>query len=745
MSSSVSSTMQRPSRTRAGYPGLITGRRTKWVVLVFWLLLLAVGGSFGSKIGSAQNNEAQTWLPNNAESTRAVNIAERHFADKNISTAVVVYSRPAGLTAADVAAINQTRDTLGTGHTAAAPISPVQIAKDRQAALITVPLQSSPSNNTVLGDAVDHVRDLARAAAPPGLTVAITGEAGTASDFIHVFSGLDGALLGATIGVVAVILLLTYRSPVLWLVPLLAAGGASQVAGGLVYLLAKHAGLLVNGQSAYILTVLVLGVATDYALLLVARYREELRRHTDRHQAMAAALRRCLPPLTASAGTVIIATFCLVFGTMNSTRGLGPVCAIGVAVAYLTMTTLLPALLVILGRWVFWPAIPRPTAVASRPAAATEPALSNRTASRGTEPQWAASEVAGHRAWAAVARRVGARPRPIWIGAAVVLAALAVGSLTLHTGQTSADQFTTTVDSVTGQQILQAHFAAGSAEPANLYAPTAQADAALTAARHVPGVVTVQTVASAQGWTHAIATLTEPPDTAAARDTVQQLRAAVHHAAPGTLVGGQTAVALDTRHAESSEQQLLIPIILAVVLVVLVLLLRALVAPFVLLLSVVLSYAAAVGTAALLYRALGHSHIDRSLLLIGFLFLVALGVDYTIFLMTRAREEVAHRGHRLGILTALTVTGGVITSAGLVLAATFSVLAVLPVVSSLQQGVLIAVGVLLDTFIVRSLLVPALALDIGPRLWAPSLLSHEQPPTFASARAHSPHDLHGRD
>jgi RND superfamily putative drug exporter len=722
-------TAGRPSRLVA----VITGRRSKWLVLVLWIGLLGFGGTLGSKIGSVQNNEAQTWLPAHAESTRAIDVADDHFSQRNTLDAVVVYARPGGLGAADLATAETVRTDLARRHIAAGPISPVAVSSDRRAALITVPLPTSKTNIHTLGDAVDALRDQATSHVPPGLEVHITGQAGNASDFIHAFSGVDGALLAATIGIVALLLLLTYRSPVLWLVPLLSVGLASQVASGTVYLLAKHAGLLVNGQSASILTVLVLGVGTDYALLLVARYREELHRHPDRHEAMAFALRRCLPAISASAGTVIIATLCLAFGSMNSTRGLGPVSAIGVAVAYLAMTTLLPALLVILGRWVFWPAIPRPAiprptvpGAAGAGAAVPGPRVDD-TARRSAAG--ADSAAAEHRAWARVARRVGRSPRPIWIGAVLVLAALAVGSATVSTGQTQADQFTRTTDSVRGQRLLAAHFPAGSSAPADIYTHTATAARVTTVARAVPGVAAVRDAGTNDGWTHLVAVLADPPDTHAAQTTVQRLRGQLH-AVPdsGTLVGGQSAIALDTSHAQTSEEKLLIPLILAVVLVILLLLLRAVVAPVVLLLSVVLSYGAAVGTATLLFHALGHPRIDRGLLLMGFLFLVALGVDYTIFLMTRAREETQRRGHRDGVLTALTVTGGVITSAGLVLAATFSVLAVLPIVSSLQQGTLVAVGVLLDTFIVRTLLVPALALDIGARMWWPARLGHAAAP-----------------
>jgi RND superfamily putative drug exporter len=675
----------RAVRPPGRYGRLVAGRRSKWAVLAIWLVLMAVGGSLAAKLGSVQDNDPVSWLPANAQSTKAVEVAEKHFADKDLSTAVVVYSREGGLTAADLAKIEKDRGALKA--------SAVTVSGDRKAAFIGVPVRTAKNDNGVLADGVDRVRDLTGAGVPGGLQVKVTGEAGTVADFIAVYSGLDGVLLGVTLAIVALLLLVTYRSPVLWLIPLLAVGLAAQVAMAVVYLLAKHAGLAVDGQSAYILTVLALGVGTDYALLLIARYREELHRYRDRHEAMAHAVRGCLPAVAASAGTVCVATLCLVFGSLNSTRGLGPVVAIGVTVVFAAMVSLLPALLVILGRWVFWPLIPR----------------------------YADSFERGTGLWARVARTVGRAPRPIWIGAALVLVALAFGSSGLSTGLTQADQFTKKVDSVTGQETLARHFPAGSSAPADLYVPDGEAAAALSTVQKVPGVSSAAQAGASGGWTHVSVVLAATPETAAARQTVERVRTALDHAgARSAVVGGESAVALDRSNAQGDEERLLIPLILGIVLLMLIALLRSVVAPLVLLGSVVLSYASAVGAAALLFRALGHPQIDRGLLLFGFLFLVALGIDYTIFLMTRVREEVPRLGHREGVLTGLTVTGGVITSAGLVLAGTFTMLAVVPTVGALQQGLIVAVGVLLDTFVVRSLLVPALALEVGPRIWWPT-------------------------
>ncbi|HEV2778135.1 MAG TPA: MMPL family transporter [Actinophytocola sp.] len=682
-----------------------------------WLLLAMIGGSLAAKLGTVQNNEAQAWLPSDAESTQALQVAQDHFATRDLTTAVVVYARSSGLTEADRAAVSADASELAS--VSPTQIPPATFSPDGKAAFLTIGVRSSPSDNTVLGDAVERIKSTAQAGAPEGLQVGITGQAGNINDYIEVFDGIDSTLLFVTILIVAALLLLTYRSPTLWLVPLLSVFIASQVASAVVYLLAKG-GLLVNGLSASVLTVLVLGVGTDYALLLVARYREELRRHEDRHEAMVIAMGRSLPAIAASAGTVIIATLFLVFGSMNSTQSLGPVAAIGVAVAFLAMTSLLPAFLVIMGRWVFWPRIPR-----FDPEAEFIPVEKE------------------HRFWSKVAGAVGRRPRTIWIGTALTLVALAFGSLSLQSGQTQAEQFTKPTDSVVGQELLAQHFPAGSSVPADVYAQDGTADAVLAATKTVPGVTDARIVGSNDGWTHITAVLADAPDTEAARNTVGQLRTTLQGLpGPHALVGGQTAVMLDTADAQSTEEKVLIPIILVVVLLILIVLLRAVVAPIVLLLSVVLSFAAAFGTAALLFNAFGFPTIDRTLVVFGFLFLVALGVDYTIFLMSRVREETILRGPREGILTGLSVTGGVITSAGLILAACFSVLAVLPVVNSLHQGVLIGVGVLLDTFLIRSLLVPGLGLHIGPKLWWPARIGapphpipHPQPAKSAAVGA----------
>jgi RND superfamily putative drug exporter len=675
----------------------VSGRRARWLLLVLWIVLAGVAGSFGSKLSSVENNQAQTWLPGGAQSLRALNVATEHFGSADVSDAVIVYTRPGGLTAADKTAVREDVTSLSR-FAYHGPVSRPVFSGDGQAAIVSLPLLS-PSAGSTLTTQVKDLRQAVRADTPAGLTSYVSGPAGVGADLASSFSGLDNKLLLATLLVVAVVLLITYRSPVLWLLPLISVGTAVEVASAVVYLLAKSNVLLVNGETASIMYVLLFGVGTDYGLLIISRYREELHRHKERRDAMAAAVRQALPPVMASAATVTIALLCLLAAQMNSTHGMGPVLAIGVMVTFLVMATLLPALLVICGRWVFWPFIPR-----YRPDAA--------------------STVAEHRAWSAVAGLVARRPRVIWPVTVLVLGALAVGTASLHTGLTDQQSFMTAPESVTGEQVIAAHFPAGLSAPVNVYAKQAAAPAVLTAARSTPGVASARQFAASGGWVQVNAVLTAQPDSPAAEQAVAALRQATG-GIPGAdaLVGGQTATTLDTSNADGHDERVIIPLILAVVFCILVILLQALIAPLLLLACAALSYAAALGAAALLYKATGHPHADPSVPLFGFLFLVALGIDYTIFYITRAKEETRRSGHPSGSTAALVLTGGVITSAGLVLAATFSVLTVLPVVFTVQLGLLVAVGVLLDTFVVRALLVSSLTLDIGPRIWWPSRLS----------------------
>jgi putative drug exporter of the RND superfamily len=682
--------------------GVPAGRRTKWLVLVFWLIVLAVAGPLSGKLTGAEKNDSQAWLPPKAESTQVLNLRS-HFVSPNVYPAVVVYDRPDGLTAADKAkaAADAARfaGVVGVVH---GQVAGPFIASDRKAIEIVVPVNLGKNGWNAAGPAADALRSIAASDAR-GLTVHIAGPLGYAADSGKAFKGIDGTLLFSALAVVIVLLLITYRSPVLWLLPVISAGVALTTADAVIYLLAAHAGLTVNAQSAGILDVLVFGAGTDYALLLTARYREELRRHEDRHAAMAVALRRAGPAIIASAGTVILSLLTLALAELNSTKGMGPVLAIGVAVALLAMMTLLPALLVSTGRWVFWPA----------------------------KPGYGSAEPTSRGIWARIGRRIAARPRVVWITTAVLLGALALGLTGLKaSGLTNAQSFRGHPDSVAGQTVLDQHFPAGAGQPVEVFGNPASAPQLAAALRTVPGITDVTPPVIVAGHAYLEGTLTSAPDSQAAYATIDRARAAVH-AVPGAdaLVGGNTAINLDVQRAAAHDRNLIIPIILAVVFVILGLLLRALVAPIMLIATVVLSFAAALGVSALFFNnVFNFGGADTSFPLFVFVFLVALGIDYNIFLMTRVREEAQRHGARTGALTGLAATGGVITSAGFVLAGTFAVLATLPVTFLTELGFAVAFGVLLDTLVVRSVLVTALNLDLGRWVWWPSRLAREPSP-----------------
>jgi putative drug exporter of the RND superfamily len=678
------------------------GRRAKWLVLVGWLIIVAVAGPLSGKLTGAEKNDTSAWLPAKAESTQVLNLRSEAVSP-NVYPAVVVYDRPSGVTAADKA--KAAADAARFGGVAGAlrgQISGPFTSADGKAIETIVPVNLGASGWNAAAPAADSLRGIAQSGAD-GLTVHIAGPLGTAADSSNAFKGIDGTLLFSALAVVIVLLLLTYRSPVLWLFPVISAGVALVSAEALIYLLAAHAGLTVNAQSAGILDVLVFGAGTDYALLLTARYREELRRHEDRHAAMAVALRRAGPAVVASAGTVILSLLTLSLAELNSTKSMGPVLAIGVAVALLAMMTLLPALLVITGRWVFWPA----------------------------RPAYGSAEPTTRGLWARTGRRIAARPRTVWIGTVVVLGAMAAGLAGLQAhGLTNAQSFRGHPDSVAGQAVLDAHFPGGAGQPVEVFGTPGSGPRLAAALRSVSGLTNVTPPVTLAGHAYLEATLTSAPDSQAAYATIDRARAAVH-AVPGAgaLVGGNTAVNLDVQRAAAHDRNLIIPIILAVVFVILMLLLRALVAPLMLIATVVLSFAAALGVSALFFdNVFNFGGADTSFPLFVFVFLVALGIDYNIFLMTRVREEAQRHGPRTGALTGLSATGGVITSAGAVLAGTFAVLGTLPVTFLTELGFAVAFGVLLDTIVVRSVLVTALNLDLGRWVWWPSRLARQPAP-----------------
>ena len=681
------------------------GSWTKWLVVGFWLVVVVVAFPLSNKLMGAEKNDASAWLPANAELTQVLDL-QSHFQSPNIFPAVVVYDRASGLTAADRAkAAADARSFAGLHGVGAGQVTGPIPSADGKAiqTIVSVNLGSQGWNGAAT--AAGSIRAITGSHAD-GLTSHITGPLGNAADSSKVFKGIDSTLLYATLAVVIVILLITYRSPVLWLLPVLSAGVALITAEAVVYLLAAHAGLTVNAQSAGILLVLVFGASTDYALLIVARYREELRRHDRRHAAMAEALRRAGPAIIASGSTVIVAMLTLSVAELNSTKSLGPVLAIGVAVGMLAMITLLPALLVIFPRGVFWP----------------------------YRPAYGSAEPTTRGLWARVGWAIAPRPRLVWITTAVVLGVLALGLTGLKaSGLTSAQSFRGHPDSVIGETVLAAHFPAGAGQPVVVIGNQNAAAALRAAFAATPGIAGVTPPAARAGHAYLQGTLTSPPDSAAAYATIDRVRAAVH-AVPGAdaKVGGNTAINLDVQRASAHDRNLIIPLILAVVFIILALLLRALVAPLILTATVVLSFAAALGVSAFFFtHVFDFGGADTSFPLFVFVFLVALGVDYNIFLMTRVREEASRRDARRGALTGLAATGGVITSAGFVLAGTFAVLATIPATFLAELGFAIAFGILLDTIVVRSVLVTALNLDLGRWMWWPSKLAHKPDPAPA--------------
>jgi RND superfamily putative drug exporter len=683
--------------------GIASGRRAKWAVLVFWLVIVAVAAPLSGKLTGAEKNDSSAWLPAKAESTKVLNL-QSQVQSPNIFTGVVVYDRPSGLTSTDraKAAADAHRFAAVTGVVPGHVAGPI-FATDGKAIETIVPVNLGSKGWNGASAAATRLRTIAQANAG-GLSVHIAGPLGSAADSANSFKGIDGTLLFATLLVVIVLLLITYRSPTLWLLPVISAGVALTSAEALIYLLAAHAGLTVNAQSAGILYVLVFGAGTDYALLLTARYREELRRHENRHEAMTIALRRAGPAIIASAGTVILGLLTLSVAELNSTKSLGPVLAIGVGVALVSMMTLLPALLLICGRWVFWP----------------------------VKPTFGSAEPTTSGVWAGVGRRIAARPRVVWMTTAVILGVMALGLTSMKaSGLTAAESFVGHhPDSVVGQTVIDHNFPAGAGQPVIVVGNEPQAAQLQAAFRATAGITGVTAPVNRAGHAYLQGTLTSAPDSQAAFSTIDRVRAGVH-AVPGAdaMVGGNTAVTLDIARAADHDRNVIIPIILLLVFVILGLLLRAVVAPIILIATVVLSFGAALGVSSLFFNhVFNYGNADNSFPLFVFVFLVALGIDYNIFLMTRVREEAAQHGPRRGALIGLASTGGVITSAGAVLAGTFAALSTLPVTFLAELGFAVAFGVLLDTLIVRSVLVTALNLDLGRWLWWPGKLARQPRP-----------------
>lgn len=668
----------------------------KWFVVAAWVALAAGLGPLAGSLADQQNNEAESWLPQSAESTEVLRRSAAAGTDDTIP-AVVLSVRDEGITPEDLATVTaRAQELAGLEHVRGEVTGPLP-SEDGKALQVIVPfaLGDDWEISTAL---VDSVRDVASSGTD--LSVHVAGPVAAAADQANAFSGIESTLLYAAAAVVVVMLLLTYRSPVLWLLPLVCAGVSLVAAQAIVAWLAREGVLTVNGQSQGILTVLVFGAGTDYALLLVARYREELRQHPDRHQAMSVALHRAAPAIVASGATVAAGMLCLMLARLASTSGLGPVSAIGVAVAVLVMLTLLPALLVVCGRWIFWPRVP----------AAGQP------------------EPTADGVWARLGRRIARAPRSTWVVTSLVLLVMCAGLTQLNaTGLTAEQSYRGEQPSIAAGKVLAEHFPAGAGDPVVVVARAAAAGPVAQALSGVDGIAAGSVGEPVRAGDDVVlqATLTDPPDSAAARDAIGRIRDVVH-AVPDAdaQVGRQTASNVDILAAASADDRVIMPTILLAVLVILGLLLRSIVAPLLLIATVVLSFGAALGVSALVFEhVFGFAGVDPSMPLYAFVFLVALGIDYNIFLMSRVREESLRHGTHQGALTGLAATGAVITSAGLVLAGTFAALGTLPIVVFAEIGFAVAFGVLLDTVVVRSVLVTALTLDVGHRMWWPSRLS----------------------
>ncbi len=676
------------------------------LVVLFWIAVVGgLAGPVTGRLAEVATNDNASFLPDSAESTRAIAL-EAGFGDADVLPTVVVYERASGITAADLAAVNADARKIEALDGLRGKVSPPVPSPDGQAVQLFVPVDGADF------DRAPAVIDAIRGAVSPAneLDAYVTGVGGITADLFEVFGAIDGVLVFATAGVVILILLVVYRSPVLWMVPLFSVALAFTLAAGLIYALAKGGVLALNGQSQGILTVLVFGAGTDYALLLIARYREELHEFDRPWDAMKVALRGAVPAILASGATVILGLLCLLASELNSTRSLGPVSALGILGALAAMTTLLPAVLVLAGRRIFWPRIPRPDHEVERE----------------------------HGVWSKVSAGVGRRPQRYAVVTLVLLGVLGVYATQLRAdGLGQQDSFTKQVESVTGAEVIAAHYPAGSGLPLKIFTDVALLEpvrAIVAGDRDVAEV----TPLTAPGGTAPVvsdgkvllsATLAVAGDGARAQAVVRRLRTEIDAADPQALVGGFTAVNLDVQDASKRDNVVIIPLVLLVILLVLGGLLRSVVASLMLVATVVLSFLATLGVCAFFFNEVfGFAGADPAFPLFAFVFLVALGIDYNIFLMTRVREETVRRGTREGVLKGLAVTGGVITSAGVVLAATFGVLGVLPLVFLAELGFAVAFGVLLDTLIVRSLLVPSLTLLLGDRIWWPSPLRHGSGP-----------------
>jgi RND superfamily putative drug exporter len=646
--------------------------------------------------GNSAGTQSPLSNPTGSDSAR-VDALVRQFPGGDQAPVLLVVSRTdaAALSPADIAATRAARDRMqALVRPFGAPSQArVAVSADGKAAIGVVQVRADLSG-LVLSDAVTGLRKAADTGLPEGLQTHVTGGVAFGADIAGAFTDANITLLAVTASVVALLLIATYRSPVLWLVPLLVIGFADRLAAAVGTAVASLTGLSFDGATSGITSVLVFGAGTNYALLLISRYRQELRHDPDHREALRRAVRRAGPAIVASNATVVLALLTLLFASTPSTRSLGALAACGLVVAAVSVLVVLPPLLGLCGRSLFWPFIPQ--------------ADDDDSVDSGP--------------WHRIAESVARRPVVVATAAVVTLAALATGLLGAHIGLTQTQQFRVKADSVSGYDVVAKHFPAGLTNPTLVIAPTAQAPQVQRAIGSTQGVVSATEAGPpASGLTQWSVVIDAPPSSEQAFSTIAALRHSTKAASPSAVVGGPDAQALDVRNAAAHDRLVLIPAILAVILVVLYVLLRSALAPPTLLAATILGALAALGLGSWAsLHIFGLPALDNSTPLFAFLFLAALGVDYTIFLVTRAREEAAQHGARDGMVRAVSATGGVITSAGIVLAAVFCVLGVLPLIVMTQLGIIVGLGILLDTFVVRTLVIPALFALIGDRIWWPS-------------------------
>ena len=691
--------------------GWLVSSRRSWVLALF---IAALGGALLGLIPeSASAQQSPVVLPASAESVRASELIKQ-FPGGDAAPVLLVISRADGaaLSPDDLAAAQQARDRMaGVTGVIAAPGPPIIPSTDGQAAVAPVALDPD-LNGFALSDTVTGLRDAARDGLTDGLVANVTGGPAFGADIANSFAGANINLLAVTGAVVALLLIITYRSPVLWLVPLLVIAFADRIGAVTGAAVAEATGLGGDGSTSGITSVLVFGAGTNYALLLISRYREELRREPTHRQALRTAVRFAGPAIVASNATVVLALLSLLLASSPTTRSLGVQAASGLVVAAIFVLLVLPPLLALFGPKLFWPFIPRA----------------------------GSAEITTTGAWHRVADWVSGHAGRVTVASILVLGILATGLIGIPVGLSLIDQFRVRADSVTGFKTLSAHFPGGLTDPTRVIAQTDRTDAVQAALAATPGIASITPAGvSDTGLSQWQVVLDATPASDAAFTTVAVLRDSVHEADPGALVGGSDATALDTKNTAVRDRWVVIPAILIVVLAVLYALLRAVLAPLVLVATTTLSTLAALGMGGWVsVHLLGFPALDNTTPLFAFLFLVALGVDYTIFLVTRAQEETPLYGTRGGIVRAVSATGAVITSAGIVLAAVFAVLGVLPLIALTQLGIIVGLGILLDTFVVRTVVIPALFTLIGPAIWWPAFRADDIERTDAIPVALSP-------